>query len=699
MKSLLTKLLLVVFITTTIFTCNIGEQKVHALSISDLTYMEGGPSVDDPGSSTSNKSYYIDSVNGNDNNTGTKSSPWKTLAKIQGAMSGDAAGTHFLLKRGCTWNETLSISSKSGTSTKYIVLGAYGPLSSAKPKINGKLEFIYNTSYFMIRDLEVVGGPVKFDDGANNCIVYNNTVHGTANNAIVGLKDTSKLIFARNFVYDVASNDALVLHPRNWGTDHGDYADSHWIIDNVVVGNTGMEDCFDAASENEAKDIKVVGNRFQSYSIFGAGASDKGMSMGHNGNYHWIVGNIISGGGAYESIKLGTQSGMANTNRYIQMSGNIVYRNAGILLSANTRDLNAYHNTLINKVSTRENVKLLDPEAEAAKLNYNLISTVNTAYTIAPATSVALSQSNNNFFHASGTLNIDGMSFSNWKNSGYDTNSTTGSLSGISTPPTGTSWDDPRNWRDIAFLDYFIPSSSWSANNGGNTPGAFDSNGNWLGLEIKPFGSLTINNGYGWEGTRLVRAILDELGVVYNPSGTATPTPTPTPSATPTPTPSETLVKFVASADAQVNKANPTTNYGSSTVVKVEADATYEKQGFFKFTVSGVTGTVQSAKMKLYITGNGGTPTGQTAVWSNSNTGWTESGITWNTKPASTSQIASFTNPTTINTWVEVDVKSLITGDGTYSLQLITNANDYIDFASKNHGTSSYRPVLEVTYR
>lgn len=63
--------------------------------------------------------YYVDSVLGNDDNTGrTTDAPWKTLSKVQSALD---HGIHVYLKRGSYWREAIS-----GGTVDYVTVGAYG---------------------------------------------------------------------------------------------------------------------------------------------------------------------------------------------------------------------------------------------------------------------------------------------------------------------------------------------------------------------------------------------------------------------------------------------------------------------------------------------------------------------------------------------------------------------------------------------
>ena len=105
-----------------------------------------------PASST----YYIDSVNGSDGNSGkTSRSPWRTLKRInEGVFS---PGDRILLHCGSVWNGYLTPAG-SGSASTPIVVDSYG--SGPKPQINGQglwLAALYlsNESYVTIRNLNI----------------------------------------------------------------------------------------------------------------------------------------------------------------------------------------------------------------------------------------------------------------------------------------------------------------------------------------------------------------------------------------------------------------------------------------------------------------------------------------------------------------------------------------------------------------
>src|SRR5688500_5144604 len=78
---------------------------------------------------------HVSSSAGDDANTGSESSPVKTLARGRGLLR-DGMPDHLLLKRGDVWYESLggtrwSLSGRDADEPMY--LGAYGPITDARP--------------------------------------------------------------------------------------------------------------------------------------------------------------------------------------------------------------------------------------------------------------------------------------------------------------------------------------------------------------------------------------------------------------------------------------------------------------------------------------------------------------------------------------------------------------------------------------
>ncbi|MEP7133750.1 MAG: right-handed parallel beta-helix repeat-containing protein [Chloroflexota bacterium] len=229
-----------------------------------------------------------------------------------------------------------------------------------------------------------------------------------------------------------------------------------------------------------------------------------------------------------------------------------------------------------------------------------------------------------------------------------------------------------------------------SGNSGAPSESALDLDGN-----ARIDDPSTSNTGAG------VRTYDDRGAYEFQTGGgapTATPAPqlptaTPTSTFTPTPTgvPSSSLT-FIADADSYVREASVNSNSGTDTQLWADGDigATYET--YLKFSVSGITGTVQSATVRVYSTSS--TVDGPTIYATNTN--WTETGITWANRPARTSSGLDDKAAISTGVWLAYNVLPVITGDGTYSFALVPTSTDSVSFSSRQ-GTQPPQLVIVST--
>ena len=131
-----------------------------------------------------------------------------------------------------------------------------------------------------------------------------------------------------------------------------------------------------------------------------------------------------------------------------------------------------------------------------------------------------------------------------------------------------------------------------------------------------------------------------------------------------------------AAADARVLEANPGTNYGTS--VRLDVDSPGE-ESYIRFSVSGVTGTVQTATLRLFV--RNGSSNGPSLY--NTASSWTETGITWNNRPAPTGGAIADVGTVTVNTWAEYDLTGQVTGNGTYDFVLLPDSRNGVRFNSR----------------
>jgi hypothetical protein len=167
------------------------------------------------------------------------------------------------------------------------------------------------------------------------------------------------------------------------------------------------------------------------------------------------------------------------------------------------------------------------------------------------------------------------------------------------------------------------------------------------------------------------------------------PEPTPEPEPVPEPEPEpQPLVHIGADADATVAQKSPDTNYGSKPTTLTDNDPV--NRTFLRFVVSDVGGTVRGARLRLWVAdGSGNGP----SLYP-SGTEWSESGITWNNRPARSGGVVGDLGSVASRTFVEIDVSAVVTGAGRYSFELASTSKDGTDFASREAPTSAQRPEL-----
>jgi hypothetical protein len=148
---------------------------------------------------------------------------------------------------------------------------------------------------------------------------------------------------------------------------------------------------------------------------------------------------------------------------------------------------------------------------------------------------------------------------------------------------------------------------------------------------------------------------------------------------------------FSAAADAYVAQSSPASNYGSSAQLEDQGKSGTVKSSYIRFNVSGLSGTIQRATLRVYVTSHG-IKNGPAAYLAGNN--WAESGsggVTWNTRPALLSGVADNKGAIAKWSWVEYNVTHLVPGNGTFTFALIADGNQDISFSSRQ---GSHPPQL-----
>jgi hypothetical protein len=148
---------------------------------------------------------------------------------------------------------------------------------------------------------------------------------------------------------------------------------------------------------------------------------------------------------------------------------------------------------------------------------------------------------------------------------------------------------------------------------------------------------------------------------------------------------------FNALEDAYGKESKPTTNYGSSSLLELRQDGgagAFARVSYLKFNVSGLSGDILSARLKVYST----TETDTLNALSVSDNTWTEGGLFWDNRPATGSVLGSA--QAAANSWVTIDLGNYIVSNGTYTIAL-DEQGDTLGNLSSSEGANV--PYLEIT--
>lgn len=151
-----------------------------------------------------------------------------------------------------------------------------------------------------------------------------------------------------------------------------------------------------------------------------------------------------------------------------------------------------------------------------------------------------------------------------------------------------------------------------------------------------------------------------------------------------------TTIPVTPTADAYVDSSQPATNFGTSTLLQQDSNSSSQMISYLTFTVSGLSGAPTSAILHLNSEVTGQTPTKVFAVTGS----WTETGVTWNSRPAIGTTVLGQAGPLVIGD-VTADINGAITGNGTYSFALTNGATAVRKVDSRESAGKS--PHLDLT--
>jgi len=146
-------------------------------------------------------------------------------------------------------------------------------------------------------------------------------------------------------------------------------------------------------------------------------------------------------------------------------------------------------------------------------------------------------------------------------------------------------------------------------------------------------------------------------------------------------------------ADTFVADYGPGTNFGTRTALSVDASAV--KRTFIAFTVADVTEPISSVKLRLHVDDLAGADSDVGGTWAlMSDTTWSETLVTWNNQPAIDGATLGTLGPVVRNTWVELDLTGMITGNGTYSIGGTSTSTNGAEYDSRESGATAPQLVI-----
>ncbi|MFH0863882.1 MAG: right-handed parallel beta-helix repeat-containing protein [Candidatus Gottesmanbacteria bacterium] len=236
--------------------------------------------------------YWV-STNGDDNNLGTSSNPFKTIQK---GVSMAHAGDIVYIKAG-VYPEMVAISNSGSSTNPLVVSSAPGDLGNVKvvaTSIGPVIMINNNAQYVWINGLVIEGtkdktgfSQVDEDFGANGISWWNGAGHGKATNNVVydnmhcGLKELGHGGNTFTFIGNIVFNNGTDAH------DHGFYfGDYDTLIDgNIVFDNAGWGlHLYSAPTRFTVTRNIIIKNFFSGILVAGSNSKFYNNVSAYNGN-------------------------------------------------------------------------------------------------------------------------------------------------------------------------------------------------------------------------------------------------------------------------------------------------------------------------------------------------------------------------------------------------------------------------------
>ncbi len=148
---------------------------------------------------------------------------------------------------------------------------------------------------------------------------------------------------------------------------------------------------------------------------------------------------------------------------------------------------------------------------------------------------------------------------------------------------------------------------------------------------------------------------------------------------------------FDAQADAYVNADHSTTNYGTKTILRV--DASPDLHSYLRFDVQGLVGqSIVQARLLIY---SGSRASQGLDLWAVNDNSWDEGKIDYTNAPALASLLGS-SGSVNSGSWVEFDVTSYVTGEGAFSFGLTDPSTTAVRLSSREANSNTPQLILDL---
>ncbi|MEO6455962.1 MAG: right-handed parallel beta-helix repeat-containing protein, partial [Ginsengibacter sp.] len=273
--------------------------------------------------------YYFSSISGDDSRTSLQaqnpSTPWKTLAKLNSFFSSLKSGDSVLLKRDETFYGSININTKSGSSTRPIIIGAFG--IGDKPVVTG-LKTLSNWVPIGNGIYESYNSAL---DSRMNIVLLNGVEQQIGRYPNIDEPSGGYLYFESHVGTTSITDDEFAYPANYWTGGEIVIRQRRWLLDRAtILSHTGTK----------IKHTSITGEPYDKYGYFIQNhikTLDKFGEWCYNPSTKKL--SVYFGSAAPSSYVI--QASGINDLVYTERSGNIVFDNLTIK-GANTYGFNIY---------------------------------------------------------------------------------------------------------------------------------------------------------------------------------------------------------------------------------------------------------------------------------------------------------------------------------------------------------------------